>query len=159
MRERIMSTGVTRSSTRFIGRRCDRYSACEAVRGKPSRMKDVLGSVEGLTAAEADPLPRPRAATISSFDLDVDTHFRDLSSERMRLRIKGSGTRPPSRIYVSALMPKYGVSAAASYHEIQLREWRSGMKWQKINYSQVSSSLSARVTCPRAIHGAPSSCP
>src|SRR4051812_10424711 len=112
MRERIMSTGVTKCRTRFIGRRCDRYSACEAVRGKPSRMKEVLGSVEGLTAAETDPFPRPRAATMSSFDLDVDTHFRDLSSERMRLRISGSGTRPPSRIYESAFIPKYGVLAA-----------------------------------------------
>ena len=104
-----MSIGVTRWQTRFMGRRCERYWACGAVLGKPSRMKDVFGSFEGSTADEAEPFPRSRAAMISSLDLSVDIHFLVVSSFRMSPRIKGSGTRPPPFMYDWAFVPVYGL--------------------------------------------------
>ena len=76
IRDRIIEGGVTRCTTKLIGTRESKLVAWEAVRGKPSRMKDAEGETDLLG--------------------DGESQFLVLNSEEMRLRIMESGTRLPA---------------------------------------------------------------
>ena len=88
-------------------------------------MNDVSGWLDAFTTEEADPFPRPSAAMILSLVSDVSSHFLEVSSVRIRLRIKGSGTSPPEFIYFSAFCPAPVVSLAHSSLERACRTKRS----------------------------------
>lgn len=88
-----------------MGRSRERESACVAVRGKPSRMKEEPGSFDGSTAEEVEPLPLEIADIMFMLDLEVDNQFLEVNSLRIRSRMRGSGTRDPEFMKDSACNP------------------------------------------------------
>ena len=80
-------------TTRFMGIRESSFEAWGEVRGKPSRMNEALGEVEG------------RAGAASVRDVVDGIQDLDFNSERMRRRIMSSGTREPDCMWDSASWP------------------------------------------------------
>jgi hypothetical protein len=101
----MMSIGVTRCRTRFMGRRRERELACFAVRGKPSRINEELGSFDGSIAEEAEPLSADNVDMVFVSGVEVDNQFLEVSSLRINSRMSGSGTRDPEFMNDSACMP------------------------------------------------------
>jgi len=54
IRDMMIAGGVRRWTTKFTGRSFSKLDACEAVRGKPSRMKDADGDIDGFPAGDAE---------------------------------------------------------------------------------------------------------
>lgn len=79
MRDRMTDGGVRRWTTKLTGTKASRLAAWVAVRGKPSRMNEAEGHIDG--AFEDDAALR--------------SHPLDLNSKEMRSRIVESGTRLP----------------------------------------------------------------
>lgn len=103
-----------------MGMRRSRAVAWGEVRGKPSRMKEVEGSEdgetccccscsccwEGETGSFSSPGEAVAAAATSEGGVEVGvSQLREVSSERMRERMRGSGTREPDRIREAAWRP------------------------------------------------------
>ena len=116
----MIEKGVLRETTRLMGIKASSCVAWEAVRGKPSSMKDAEGSSDVWGedwAREGCSTYRSVSKSCWAADAAVEDSVRGcvppggksqplvLSSWRMSRRIIASGTRAPDFIVLSALMP------------------------------------------------------
>src|SRR5579862_5838515 len=116
MRARRAGRGVVMLTTRLMSTVESRGEACGAVRGKPSRMKEVAGEEECGEGAVGGGYGSTKEVAERGSDMDVeerrkgDARGRDRrprveSSWWIRRSMRVSGTRLPDFITASALMP------------------------------------------------------